>query len=100
MGKTTKQKITECFWSLLAEKPYEQITVSEITRQANVARITFYYYFDGIPHIVRDSVLPVIERLMKKRNEVEKLFSAEESVALFFDALELYEKNLKNKVKN
>ena len=44
----TKQGIRDSFFILLKEKPINKITVSDIIRQADINRSTFYFYYDDI----------------------------------------------------
>ena len=41
----TKSKLFQSFKSLLAEKPYEEITVNELCNRAEIRRATFYKHF-------------------------------------------------------
>ena len=47
-GPTAVERMEEAFWEILAEKPYAQITVSEIAKRAQVNKNAFYYHFDGL----------------------------------------------------
>ena len=40
--------LKEAFMELLAEKPYESITVSDVARKADLNRGTFYAHFDNV----------------------------------------------------
>ncbi|MEG0829874.1 MAG: TetR/AcrR family transcriptional regulator C-terminal domain-containing protein [Anaerovoracaceae bacterium] len=44
-GDITKKAIATAFKSLMEEKPFEQITVSQITNECGLNRLTFYYHF-------------------------------------------------------
>ena len=43
----------EAFMELLAEKPYESITVSDVARKADLNRGTFYAHFDNVDDLMR-----------------------------------------------
>ncbi|MBQ6411236.1 MAG: TetR/AcrR family transcriptional regulator [Atopobiaceae bacterium] len=45
--------ITSALLELMAEKPYDDITVSELTERAQVARVSFYRNFDGKDDVLR-----------------------------------------------
>lgn len=64
--KKTKQNIRDSFFRLLKEKPTEKITVSDIIREADINRSTFYFYYDDI--------FDMIERI---NNEIFDDFSKE-----------------------
>ena len=42
----TKKNISLALYALLLRKPYEEISVSDICRKANVSRVSFYHYYD------------------------------------------------------
>ena len=45
--------LKEAFMELLAEKPYESITVSNVARKADLNRGTFYAHFDNVDDLMR-----------------------------------------------
>lgn len=51
------------FSELLAEKPYEKITVSDITRRADLSRGTFYAHFDSIDDLGSSVFADIVETL-------------------------------------
>ena len=42
----TKKNISLALYALLLRKPYDEITVSDICRKADVSRVSFYHYYD------------------------------------------------------
>ncbi len=44
--------LQEAFLQLLAEKPFDKITVSDVTRRAGLNRGTFYAHFDGMADLL------------------------------------------------
>ena len=48
----TKRAITESFRALLAVKPLDKITVTDLTEHCGVNRMTFYYHFKDIYDLV------------------------------------------------
>lgn len=48
MPNSTKRLLAESFKKLLMDKPMLKITVQDITKEAEVSRKTFYYYFQDI----------------------------------------------------
>lgn len=48
--------IEGAFWALLAEGPYDKITVSTIVKRAKVNRNTFYYHFEDIRDLALQAV--------------------------------------------
>lgn len=43
--RKTKQNLKQALVSLLAQKPFEQITVSELCTEADTSRVTFYTHY-------------------------------------------------------
>lgn len=52
----TKKVITDAFWQLLTEKPYNKITVKNIVELCGVNRNTFYYHFPDIPYLLEHTI--------------------------------------------
>jgi probable dihydroxyacetone kinase regulator len=48
MADFTKKAIVDAFARILKEKPFEKITISDITSECGVSRMTFYYHFEDI----------------------------------------------------
>ena len=53
---TVRSNITNALYELMAEKPFEHITVTELVDRAQVARVSFYRNFDGMDDVLRQSV--------------------------------------------
>lgn len=62
----TKQAITLAFFKLLYEKPYKKITVSDVTAEAGVNRMTFYYHFKDIDDLVFKKIEETFLEICKK----------------------------------
>lgn len=50
--RNAKEQIEKAFLDLLEEKPYMDITVTDIVKKADVARVTYYRNFDSISDII------------------------------------------------
>ena len=61
--RMTKKMIWQAFFELLESKSPDKITVTELCRQADVNRSTFYTYYDDIDAMIREGEEYVIERL-------------------------------------
>lgn len=65
--KKTRRAIRSAFYSLLMEKPFEKITVKDITERAEINKTTFYAHYDTIYDLVdqleEEIVADVIARL-------------------------------------
>jgi len=44
----TKDKLAKCLWQLLKEKPFDKISIGELSERAGISRQTFYYHFNGL----------------------------------------------------
>ena len=64
--KRTKKQLKECLFRLLAEKPLKDITVKELTEEADVNRSTFYFYYRDIN-----------DMMMQIQNEIYTVFETE-----------------------
>ena len=52
----TKKLISDAFWEILEEKPFNRITVQNIVECCQVNRNTFYYHFQDIPALAEYSI--------------------------------------------
>ncbi|MDO4442851.1 MAG: TetR/AcrR family transcriptional regulator [Slackia sp.] len=52
-GPSAQERIEQAFWTLLDRNGYEGITVSALSRTANVSPNTFYYHYDNIEAVAR-----------------------------------------------
>ena len=48
MSVLTKKALLIAFGELLEEKPFNKITITDITAKCGLNRMTFYYHFDNI----------------------------------------------------
>ena len=65
----TKKAISDAFWQLLEEKPYNKITVQNIVECCQVNRNTFYYHFQDIPALAEHSIKDWAEQVIKNNCE-------------------------------
>lgn len=70
-----QQRLENAFWTLLKERPYGKITVTDIVREAGVNRNSFYYHFSGLPELADTAILHALEGLpvMKHATNMESL---------------------------
>ena len=52
MARRTQAVIMQAFMDLLAQKPYDKITVKDVIEKADINRNTFYYYYENIPSLL------------------------------------------------
>ena len=48
----TKKNISLALYALLLRKPYDEISVSDICKKANISRVSFYHYYDKKDDII------------------------------------------------
>lgn len=48
----TKRALVEAFSKVLVKKPFSKITISDITDECGISRMTFYYHFKDIHELV------------------------------------------------
>ena len=65
MSVLTKKALVEAFGRLLAKKPFSKITVSDITEECGVSRMTFYYHFNDIYDLLEWSLETSFEKAMQ-----------------------------------
>lgn len=54
-------KMQNAFWELLEEKPYDKITVSDVTRASGLNRTAFYYHYANIAELADDAIASIYE---------------------------------------
>jgi AcrR family transcriptional regulator len=62
----TRQLLRDALLTLVAEKGYHNITVQDVTDQANVARTTFYLHYKDIDDLLFSSMADIYEELLVK----------------------------------
>lgn len=54
MAQRTKNAIRQSFMELLAERPFDKITIGDIAQRSEITRNAFYYYYQDIYALVED----------------------------------------------
>ena len=62
----TRQLLRDALLALIAEKGYHNITVQDVTDQANVARTTFYLHYKDIDDLLFSSMAAIYADLLAK----------------------------------
>lgn len=89
-GEKTKRKIFVTAMKLFKEKGYDNVTVDEIVKEAEIAKGTFYIYFRTKAHIVAEVFTELDINYEKSMKKVEFLGSSVEKVKkLLNDAIEI-----------
>lgn len=53
VSEQTKQQLTDALKTLMAQKPMDKITISELTGLCGIRRQSFYYHFEDIYDLLR-----------------------------------------------
>lgn len=89
-GEKTKRKIFVTAMKLFKEKGYDNVTVDEIVKEAEIAKGTFYIYFRTKAHIVAEVFTELDINYEKSMKKVEFLGSSVEKLKkLLNDAIEI-----------
>lgn len=93
----SRKMIREAFESLLQEKPFEKITVTDIVNRANINRSTFYAHYPDVRGLMDDIMTKAIDasiRLVENTSITDILSDPTEFLAglsaLGRDNIELY----------
>jgi len=60
----TKQALRQALWSISRDKEIEEITVSELCRQANINRTTFYKYYSVPVDLINEYVEEICQHAL------------------------------------
>lgn len=64
-SEQTKQELASALKALMQEKPFEKITIHDLTERCGIRRQTFYYHFEDIYDLLcwvfQQEVLPLLE---------------------------------------
>lgn len=70
MSQRTKREIKRSFKRLLLAKPLNKITISDITDECGINRMTFYYHFKDIYELIEWTCVNDIAKVLEeKKNE-------------------------------
>lgn len=67
MSKITKQALSASLIKLMRQKPFDKITVTDITEDCGLNRMTFYYHFQDIYDLLEWTTLEEARRYLKNR---------------------------------
>ena len=91
----TKAALTAALFELLGEKDFSKISITELTRRADVDRKTFYLHYQTVDEILEEFYEGALHTL-RETIEREGIFRAEsvDMVALFKILCDLTEKDM------
>lgn len=58
---SARERILSAFWELLAQMPYESITVAALIKMANVSPNTLYNHFEGYRGVVKTALDEILD---------------------------------------
>ena len=76
MSQFTKLAIINTFMSLLDEKPFDKITVTDIVNTCGINRNTFYYYYQDIYSLIHEIFNIETEKILKNTTSYSSLQDA------------------------
>lgn len=83
----TKQVIKNAFLNLLNKKSYDQISVSELAKAANINRVTFYSHYDNIATLMEEIEYDLARRIISTMDGLFKTKKFHETTTnCFLDA--------------
>jgi len=99
-AQTSKEWIVEALFILLREKPLAKITVTEITKKAGVARLTFYRNFDSKEAVIQYQSDVLFEHYLETLQQRPRPMSLESILQLSFDYWQQGEETLQVMIHN
>ena len=88
VSQQTRKQLADTLKELLAEKPIDKISISDIVRRAGVNRKTFYYHFRDIPDLIAWILrTEVMERIVK----FNVFYDYRKGIKLVLDYIEEYQ---------
>ena len=79
----TKRAIKKAFFTLLAEKEVNDISVTDISRLAEINRKTFYNYYTGVFQLVDELENDIINKLQTTLKEMDIIECLKDPIKLF-----------------
>lgn len=90
-SKPIRSRIEKEFWKLMEKKSLSQITVSELVKNTNCNRTTFYYYFDNVDDLAWKVIAESIPVELTKI--AQAYFTGEvEDITINLDTMQMIEK--------
>ena len=83
-----KESLTEALFILMRKKPFEEITITEISKLAGVSRISFYRNFDSKEDVL---VKYLFEKSMDAFSKYQAQSTQEKLIAMFKSIDHLHE---------
>ena len=79
----TKKAIKKAFFTLLADKDINDISVTDISRLADINRKTFYNYYTGVFQLVDELEDDIINKIQSTLKDIDIIESLKEPIQMF-----------------
>lgn len=86
-----KAAMIQAFGELLEERPLNKITVRDIVERCGVNRNTFYYHFQDIPTLLKETLLTQIDEIIRNHPHLD---SAEDCIRLLIRSCTEYKQSI------
>lgn len=80
MAIKTKKTILNTFQEMLEEMPFDKITVTELTKRAEISHNTFYYHYEDIYALLRNWLLQFLQPYFAGADSIEACENATKQV--------------------
>ena len=64
MSEITKHALEDSLKVLLLRKPFNKITIGDLTKECGINRMTFYYHFADMHHLLSWIILDEVHQLL------------------------------------
>lgn len=71
MSNFTQKAIIDTFSEMIAEKPFNKITVKELVERCGINRNTFYYHFPDLPALVEEILKIESDNVIRNKTNIE-----------------------------
>ena len=71
MAQITKKALEASLKNLLLQKPLSKITIQDITDDCGISRMTFYYHFSDIYHLVEWVCVEEAQKVLGERGHYD-----------------------------
>lgn len=95
--KRTKQSFKQALLSLLAVKHYDEITITDIVKQADFNRGTFYIHYEQKDDLLRDLMDEMLKEMLKSFRETYKGMVRKEVQIIELSTFPIFDHFTKNK---
>lgn len=68
MSEITKHALEDSLKVLLLRKPFNKITIGDLTKECGINRMTFYYHFSDMHHLLSWIILDEVHQLLLDTN--------------------------------